>query len=99
MAKVAGKIALGSESTLISTRLTERFGIQHPIVCAPMALVTGGGVARAGSDRGGLGILGGGYARIVGWEPDLDTELAVAKSAKFGVGFITWALAQAPHML
>ena len=27
---------------MISTRLTERFGIRHPIVCAPMALVTGG---------------------------------------------------------
>jgi nitronate monooxygenase len=84
---------------LISTRLTERFGIQHPIVCAPMALVTGGALARAVSDAGGLGIVGGGYAGIVSGEPDLDAELAVAKSGKFGVGFITWALAQAPQML
>jgi nitronate monooxygenase len=32
---------------MISTHLTERFGIRHPIVCAPMALVTGGTLAAA----------------------------------------------------
>jgi nitronate monooxygenase len=84
---------------LITTRLTERFGIQHPIVCAPMALVTGGALAAAVSHAGGLGIVGGGYAGVVSGEPDLDAELAIAKSGKFGVGFITWALARAPHML
>jgi len=36
---------------MISTRLTERFGIRHPIVCAPMALVTGGAVAAATNRR------------------------------------------------
>jgi nitronate monooxygenase len=84
---------------MISTRLTERFGIRHPIVCAPMALVTGGALAAAVSHAGGLGIVGGAYAGTLGGEPDLDTELALAKSGKFGVGFITWALAQAPQML
>jgi len=34
-----------------------------------------------------------------GAERDLDAQLALAKSEKFGVGFITWALSQAPHML
>ena len=89
----------GKMETAIRTRLTERFGIQHPILCAPMALVTGGALAAAVSQAGGLGIVGGGYAGIVGGEPDLDAELAIAKSGKFGVGFITWALARAPHML
>jgi nitronate monooxygenase len=89
----------GKMETVISTRLTERFGIQHPIVCAPMALVTGGALAAAVSHAGGLGIVGGGYAGIVGGEPDLDAELATAKSGQFGVGFITWALARAPQML
>jgi NAD(P)H-dependent flavin oxidoreductase YrpB (nitropropane dioxygenase family) len=32
---------------MISPRLTERFGIRHPIVCAPMAFVTGGSFAAA----------------------------------------------------
>jgi nitronate monooxygenase len=38
---------------MISTRLTERFGIRHPIVCAPMAWVTGGALAAAVSHAGG----------------------------------------------
>ncbi len=84
---------------MISTRLTERFGIRHPIVCAPMAYVTGGALAAAVSRAGGLGVVGGAYAGTLGGEPDLDTELALAKSGKFGVGFITWALERAPQML
>ncbi len=75
---------------MISTRLTERFGIRHPIVCAPMALVTGGALAAAVSRAGGLGVVGGAYAGAVGGELDLEAELARAKSGKFGVGFITW---------
>lgn len=84
---------------MISTRLTERFGIQHPIICAPMAYVTGGALAASVSRAGGLGIVGGGYAGTVGGEPDLETELTRAKPGKFGVGFITWALERAPKML
>lgn len=87
------------QNTRIRTRLTERFNITHPIVCAPMGLVTGGALAAAVSRAGGLGIVGGGYAGTLGGEPDLETELARAQSEKFGVGFITWALAKAPHML
>jgi nitronate monooxygenase len=85
--------------SMIRTRLTERFSIQHPIVCAPMAYVGGGALAVAVSRSGGLGIVAGGYAGTVGGEPDLETELSLAKSAKFGVGFITWALECSPKML
>lgn len=88
-----------SGDTMISTRLTERFGIRHPILCAPMAYAAGGALAAAVSRVGGLGIVAGGYAGTVAGEPDLDAELARAKSGKFGVGFIAWALAQAPKML
>ena len=84
---------------MISTRLTERFGIRHPIICAPMAYVTGGALAAAVSRAGGLGIVGGAYAGTVGGEPDLEAELAEARLGKFGVGFITWALERGPKML
>lgn len=84
---------------MITTRLTERFGIQRPIISAPMASVAGGALAAAVSRAGGLGTVGGGYAGTAGAEPDLDAELAVAKLGKFGVGFITWALERAPNML
>ena len=81
------------------TRFTEAFGIQHPIVCAPMALITGGRLAAAVSGAGGLGIVGGGYAGTLGSEPDIRHELAHVQGHKFGIGFITWALARAPHVL
>lgn len=85
----------------IRTRVTERWGIRHPIVCAPMALVTGGELAAAVTRAGGLGIVGGGYAGALGGEPDLEAEIkrAKAKADKCGVGFITWALERAPQML
>jgi nitronate monooxygenase len=35
------------EDTMINTRLTERFSIKHPIVCAPMAYVAGGALTWA----------------------------------------------------
>jgi nitronate monooxygenase len=81
------------------TRLTEAFGIAYPILCAPMGFVTGGRLAAAVSRAGGLGILGGGFAGTHGGEPDLRQELAQVQGLKFGVGFITWALARAPQML
>jgi len=81
------------------TRLTDAFGIQNPIICAPMALITGGRLVAAVASAGGLGIVGGGYAGILGGEPDLKQELAHVQGHKFGIGFITWALARAPHVL
>ncbi len=81
------------------TRFTEGFGVKHPIVCAPMAYVTGGRLAAAVSKAGGLGVLGGGYAGTVGGEPELAAEAAIAGAERIGIGFITWALAKAPHML
>jgi len=83
----------------MKTRFTEGFGTRYPIVCAPMALVTGGRLAAAVSNAGGLGIVGGGYGGILGGEPDLRQELTHVRGHKFGVGFITWALARVPHML
>lgn len=85
----------------IKTRVTERWGIRHPILCAPMAFVAGGELAGAVSHAGGLGIVGGGYAGTFGGEPDLDTELSLAKNKGgiFGVGFITWALERSPTAL
>jgi nitronate monooxygenase len=84
---------------MIETRLTRRFNIKHPILCAPMALVTGGRLAGAVSAAGGLGVLGGGYAGLLGNEPDLDEEYRAAGNAPIGIGFITWAAAQNPQIV
>jgi nitronate monooxygenase len=83
----------------MKTRFTESLGIRHPIVCAPMALVTGGKLASAVSRAGGLGVVGGAYAGTLGNEPDLRKELELAAGTNVGVGFITWTLAKVPHVL
>ncbi|MEO5697285.1 MAG: nitronate monooxygenase, partial [Burkholderiaceae bacterium] len=76
---------------MIATALTEMFGLQHPIVLAPMGGVSGGRLAAAVSNAGGLGLVGGGYGDPA-W---LQAELAqVTESTRrpWGVGLITWAV-------
>src|SRR5438445_8558995 len=81
----------------ISTPLTARLGIQHPILSAPMDTLSGARLVRAVSDAGGFGILGGGY----GDRTRLETETAKLKdfAGPFGIGFITWSLAKQPELL
>jgi nitronate monooxygenase len=77
------------------TRLTERLGIAHPILLAPMAFCSGGRLAAAVSAAGGLGLVGLGY----GDRDWLERELAAAHGARVGCGFITWSLARQPELL
>ncbi len=79
----------------LSTRLTDFFGIEHPILLAPMAMVSGGRIAAAVTSAGGLGLIGGGYGDA-DW---LDREFDQADPAMVGCGFITWSLAQKPELL
>ncbi len=79
----------------LATRLTERLGIEHPILSAPMALAGGGALAAAVTRAGGLGLIGGGYGDA-GW---LDTQMQAAGNMRVGCGFITWSLAKQPHLL
>jgi nitronate monooxygenase len=79
---------------MIATRLTEMFDLQHPIVLAPMGSVSGGQLAAAVSNAGGLGLVGGGYGDF-GW---LRVELAHARKETrrpWGVGLITWSVDRA----
>ena len=79
----------------ISTGLTKRLGIEHPVMLAPMGFVSGGALAAAVSAGGGFGIIGGGYA-----DPDwLEREFALAGNCPVGCGFITWALTKGPATL
>lgn len=80
---------------MISTRLTDRLGIQHPVVSAPMALAAGGALAAAVSRAGGLGLIGGGY----GDSDWLRTQFAAAGDERIGVGFITWSAQRAPDVV
>lgn len=79
----------------LRTRLTERLGIEHPILLAPMGVISGGLLAAAVSNAGGLGIIGGGYGDA-DW---LEQQFAAAGHAKVGCGFITWSMARDPELL
>lgn len=79
----------------LSTLLTEIFGIDYPIVSAPMDMVAGGALAAAVSGAGGLGLIGGGYGDAK-W---LARQFDLAAGSAVGCGFITWSLAQQPRLL
>jgi Nitronate monooxygenase len=65
---------VASDGSIIRTRLTQHFGIRHPVVGAPMAYFAGGTLAAAVSRVGGLGIVGGGYPGTLGGEPDREAR-------------------------
>ena len=79
----------------LHTRLTEFFGIENPILLAPMAEVSGGRLVAAVTAAGGLGLIGGGYGDA-DW---LQRQFDEAQGARVGVGFITWSLARNPELL
>ena len=79
----------------LTTRLTEFFGIEHPILLAPMAMICGGRLGAAVTGAGGLGLIGGGYGDAE-W---LQREFDQADGARVGYGFITWSLARNPGLL
>lgn len=72
----------------IQTRFTERFGIDHPIMLAPMDKVASGELAAAVTQAGGLGMIGGGY----GDSDWLESALKSTGNHPVGIGFITWSV-------
>lgn len=79
----------------ISTRLTQLLRVKHPILLAPMDIVSDGRLAAAVTRAGGFGIIGGGF----GDETWLAREMDAARDARVGVGFITWGMAKRPRLL
>ncbi len=79
----------------LSTAATELLGIDYPVLSAPMAMIAGGRLAAAVTQAGGLGLIGGGYGDAT-WLAD---EFELAGPARVGCGFITWSLADRPHLL
>ncbi|WP_405163860.1 nitronate monooxygenase [Nocardia sp. NBC_01499] len=79
----------------LRNRLTDTFGITHPIVAAPMDYVSDARLASAVTQAGGLGLVGGGY----GDEAWLAHQFAALTAAPVGCGFITWSLGHQPHLL
>jgi len=79
----------------LKTRLTEKLGIEHPILLAPMGVMAGGKLAAAVTNAGGLGIIGAGYGDAE-W---IERQFAAAGDTRVGCGFITWSMARDPKLL
>jgi nitronate monooxygenase len=74
---------------VIQTRFTRAFGLEHPVMSAPMAMHCGGTLAAAVSAAGGLGSFGGTHAEGAAW---VHEQCAVARGRTdrpFAIGFIT----------
>ena len=73
---------------MIHTRICDLFGIDHPIISAPMAGTATAELAAAVSEAGGLGLIGG-----TGGSPEwLREQIRLVRSRTqkpFGVGFIS----------
>ena len=75
---------------MIRTRFTDRFGLDAPIMSAPMARVTGATLAGRVSTAGALGTFGGtDPARGPDWLRGEVAAIRAQTDRPFGVGFIT----------
>lgn len=79
----------------LETALTRALDIEHPVLLAPMGSNSGGAMASAVTEAGGLGIIGGGY----GNREQLEAEIDRAGNSRVGVGFITWAIEDKPDIV
>jgi len=52
---------------MLSTRICDLFGIEHPVISAPMAMTATAALAAAVSNAGGLGLIGGSSPNGAAW--------------------------------
>ena len=82
---------------MIRTRVCDVFGIEVPILNAPMASAAGGELAAAVSAAGGLGFIGA-MGHDAAW---LRAQIRLVRERTdkpFGVGFISYRLPQVPEL-
>src|SRR4051812_7783227 len=80
---------------MLETALTERLGLKHPIVQAPMGGVAGPELATAVSKAGALGMLTAGPAD----GPEKVEREAAQMTERFAVGTLAWRLDETPEIL
>ncbi len=85
----------------LDTPLTRLLQVRYPIMLAAMDLVADARLTVAVSEGGGFGILGAGYGNADWLERELTLlkTMRGARNLPFGVGFITWSLAEQPELL
>jgi nitronate monooxygenase len=84
----------------VNTALRELFGVEIPIVSAPMTPQAGGELARAVSQAGALGMLGFDESEPVA---SLREQLAILRrdffARPFGVGLVRWVIDGRPELV
>lgn len=74
---------------MIHTRICDLFGIDHPIISAPMAGTATAELAAAVSEAGGLGLIGGTTGNNPDWLREQIRLVRERTQKPFGVGFIS----------
>ena len=75
---------------MLKTRFTQMFGLQYPIMSAPMAMHSGGRLAAAVTKAGALGSFGGIHqTKGPDWLRSEVEHIRAQTDRPFGVGFIT----------
>jgi nitronate monooxygenase len=82
---------------VVKTWLTERFGLDVPVISAPLAGVSGGRLAAADSAAGALGMVGIGYETPEQLTAEAGT--AAASGRPFGIGLIAWVAERDPALV
>ena len=82
---------------MISTVLTQSWGLRYPLVQAPMAGAAGGRLAGAVSAAGALGMIGISGTTPTDW---IAEQAALARPhGPLGFGLMVWALERRPELL
>lgn len=85
---------------MLSTFLTHNWGLEVPIIGAPMSPMAGGRLAAAISNAGGLGMMGVSSTQTVEQlERDAAECRALVGKRPFGIGLMTWAIEKRPELL
>ena len=82
---------------MIKTPLTRWFDLTTPVIGAPMAGVSGGALARAVAEAGGLGMIGVSGAASAQFVAE-QCAIPAADQLPFGVGLMIWVLETRPDL-
>jgi nitronate monooxygenase len=84
---------------MLSTDLTRSWGLEVPVVGAPMSPMSGGRLAAAISRCGGLGMIGvSSLQPVEQLERDVAECRSLAGERPFGIGLMTWAAERRPEL-
>ncbi len=82
---------------MLHTRITELFQVSYPIMSAPMTSHSGGRLAAAVSQAGGVGSFGGIHSDGPAWVREQISHIRSQTDQPFGVGFITHLIPELPQ--